>query len=234
MAIRSARERPRLPHKRPRDHSPHFVRPTQNIPRRLAHLVQLEQRDHFLVRRDLKHAVRRRVHNRRPGAHVFLAQLFDDFRARRRFVAERAPPDARLKRLHHLARKSFGKQRERLRQMNPRHLPMPRSRVLAGRRQRALPERPRRRSRRLQSRERPDIRQPQPAQIRQLQMPLPRDISQRVAALVAVSRRIRHFADARRCPIQSRSPVRKPIISPPARRAPLESAPPFDPQICRH
>ena len=44
--------------------------------------------------------------------------------------------------------------------------------------------------------ERLDIRQTQPAQIRQMQRTLARDIAQRVAALVAIGRRIRHLADA--------------------------------------
>ena len=141
VAIRRARERSRLAHERPRDHAPHFVRTAQNLARRLADLVQLEQRNHFLVRRDLKHAVGRGVDDRRAGPHVLLAQLLDDLGARRRLVAERAAARcASRTRSITSRRKSVREQRKRLLQMNAGHLPMPGGGVLAGRRQRAASE----------------------------------------------------------------------------------------------
>ena len=58
--------------------------------------VELVDRDDVLVRRDLEHAVGRRVDDRRAGAHVLRPERVDDRRAGRDDVAERLPADAPL------------------------------------------------------------------------------------------------------------------------------------------
>ncbi len=73
---------------------------------------------------------------------------------------------------------------------------MPRGGVLAGRGQRALAEAAHGLRGRLQARDRLDVREAQPAQVWKVQRPLLRDVAERVAALVAVGRRVRHLAYA--------------------------------------
>ena len=116
----------------PRDHASDFVRPAQNLARGLAHLVQLEQRNHFFMRGDLKDAVGRGVDDRRAGPHVLLAELLDDFGAGGGEIAERAAADAALEFVHDLAREAVREKRERLVEMDAGHLPMTRRRVFAG------------------------------------------------------------------------------------------------------
>jgi hypothetical protein len=160
----------------PRNHPPHLIRPPQDLARRIADLIQLPQRNHFFMRRHLKYAVRRCVNNRRSGAHVLRAQFLDDFGSRRGPVAQRAAPDAPLEFVHYRARESIRKERKGLVQMDAGHLPVPRSSVLAGRRQGAAPERSSGFRGRRQPLQRLDIAQAETAQIGQPQEPAPCNI----------------------------------------------------------
>ena len=82
------------------------MRAAQDVARGLADLVQLPERDHLFVRRDLKNAVGRGVDDRRAGAHVLLAKFLDDLGAGGGLVAERAASDAALEFVHDLRGKT--------------------------------------------------------------------------------------------------------------------------------
>ena len=179
--------------KRPRNHPPHPIRPVQQFPRDLAHAIQLRHRNHVFMCRNLKHAVARRVHNRKPSPHVFVAQFLQNLRSRGRLVPQRPPPNLVLKFRDQRLRKSAGIHRKRLVQPDPRHLPVPRRRVLPWRTRRALAIRPQSLRGRRQIFQRFDIREAQPHQIRNLQRPRPRNMPQRVSPHVAVFRRIGQF-----------------------------------------
>ncbi len=62
-----------------RDHSANAIRPIEQLSRNLANPVQLGNRDHFFVRGNLEDAVARRVDDRKTGADVLFAKLFDNF-----------------------------------------------------------------------------------------------------------------------------------------------------------
>jgi hypothetical protein len=129
------------------------------------------------VRGHLEDAIGRGVDDRRPRAHVLRAQFLDDFGSRGGLVAQRAARDAALEFVHDLARETVRIKRERLLQMDARHLPMARGGVLAGRRQRAAPERSGGLGGGRQSFERLDVAESQPAQVRQAQRAAARDVA---------------------------------------------------------
>ena len=148
------------------------------------------------MRGHLEDAIGGRVHDRLAGADVFLAQLLDDLGAGRRAIRQRAAPDAALELLHDLWWESVRIERKRLGEMDARHFPMPGGSVLARRCERTaavcggwmrgwfdIPKRL-------------NIAQSQLRQVRQAQRAFTGDVAQRVAAHVAVCRRVRHRADA--------------------------------------
>src|SRR5579883_2260568 len=71
-----------------------------------AHVVEFFQRDHLLMSRELKDAIRRSVEDRASAAHVLLAQLLNNFRARGRLIAQNFAPNGAFKWLDHLRRKT--------------------------------------------------------------------------------------------------------------------------------
>ena len=138
VAVGGARETAGRAGERARDHAAHFVRSAQNLARRLAHLVEFPERDHFLVRGDLEDAVGRGVDDGRAGAHVLDAEFLDDLGAGGGLVAQRTAADAAFEFAHHVRREAVRIERERLGEMNADHFPMAGGGVLAGRRQGAL------------------------------------------------------------------------------------------------
>src|SRR5580704_14308036 len=180
---------------RPRDHATHAIRSIQKFSRDLAHLVKFRHRNYVLVRRNLKDAVARRVYDRKTGPHMLLVELFDYFRAGRRLVPYRAPPDLLFKFRDQLRRKSVRINRKRLSEKDPSHFPVAGGGVFSRRVSGRFAETSRRFLRRVEMREPPDIRKPEPHQIRQLQWPRARDVAERVASHVAVVRSVRQFAD---------------------------------------
>ncbi len=93
LAIRGSNKFAGLTFKRPRNHPPYFMRAAQEVSRDLAHAIQLVQRNHTLVRRNLKNAIGRRVYNGAPGAQMLFPQLFDDLRPGCRLIAESLTSD---------------------------------------------------------------------------------------------------------------------------------------------
>ena len=149
------------------------------------------------MRRDLKHAVRRRIDNGTPGADVLLPELLDDGGSRRGSVPENRPSDLLLERLDDLRGKSAGIGRERLRERTAHELPVPRRRVLA---RRDLRETPPRRSGAFGRRD-PldgnDIPEPELPERREVQSAArARGMRERVRTLVAVARRVGEGANA--------------------------------------
>ena len=63
---------------RPCDHAAEVVLSDQLATRSLTPLVQLLDRHHIFVCRDLKDAVRRRVDDRFPGPHMLVAELLEN------------------------------------------------------------------------------------------------------------------------------------------------------------
>ncbi len=196
VAVGRARERARLPDKRTRDHAAHFVRAAQNITRDFADLVKLPERNHFFVRGDLEDAVGRGVDDRRAGAHVFFAQFLDDFGSGRGVIAERAAADVAFELVHDLGRKTVRVERKRFRQMNADHLPVAGGGVFPGGRQRTFSKSRRGPVHGPHMRERLQIPQSKLGEIRQVQSAGASDIAQRVAARIAISSGVRHFAGA--------------------------------------
>ena len=105
-------------------------------------------------------------------------------------------PMRRLELLHDLGRKAVRIERKRLCQMNAHHLPMSGGGVFARRRQRASSESRGGPVDGPDVRQRLQIAQAELREIRQVQLAGASDIAQRVAARVAIRRRIRHLADA--------------------------------------
>ena len=81
---------------RPRDDAADAEPIADELEGDLAAAIQLRDRHDVFVRGNLKHAVGRRVDDRRAGAHVLRAELVDDRRAGRRLVARTPPADAAL------------------------------------------------------------------------------------------------------------------------------------------
>ena len=205
--MRRALVRPGNSRKRPRDHPAHHMLAHEQLPRDLARPVQLGKGDRVLVRGDLEDRVRRSVYDPLPGALVLLAQLGDDGGPGRRPVSDHAAPGATRELVEQLLRKAVRIGAKRPVEDDPADLPVPRGRVLTlglgerhpvrggrttnpGRhtnpaRKRGVPGAGRKPG------DRPAPAQAQPLQIREPEAPdRTRDIPERVAARVAVGRRI--------------------------------------------
>src|SRR5205823_165084 len=116
--------------------------------------------------------------------------------AGRRFIAERAAPDALFEPVHHLRRKTVRVDGEGPVQVNTRHLPMSGGCVLAGRGQRAAAVGAAGHSGGRDAGERFDIAESELREVGQLKAAYARDVAQGVAARVAVLRSIRHLTDS--------------------------------------
>src|SRR5690242_14104684 len=116
------------------------MRTAQDGSRRFANLVELPERDDFLVRGDLEDAVGGSVDDGRAGAHVLGSQFFDDLGAGRGFIAQRAPADPVLEVVHNFRRETARVEWKRFFQMDAGHLPVTGGGVFAGRGQRATAE----------------------------------------------------------------------------------------------
>jgi len=154
--------------------------------------MELRNRHDRLVRRDLKHAVGRRVHDQRAGPHVFGPELVDDPRAGRRSVPQHAASGPARKHRDDVAGKSVRERRERAIEDDAHHLPMPGDRVLARRRFRHAADRGwgDRGMMRDRCANRRDAIEPEAAQRRQPQRDPLRDVADSIAAAIAVRRRI--------------------------------------------
>ena len=108
--------------------------PTDQFERDVVDAVLLFDGNDVLVRGDLKHAVGRGVDDRLARAHVFGAEVVDDFRARRGVIAKRAAADALLERVDQLLREPVREHGKRAIEHDAHHLPVSRDRVLPLRR----------------------------------------------------------------------------------------------------
>ena len=196
MSPRSSCEVSRGSCKRPRDHAPHAVRPIQNFACDFAHAIKFSDRNHFLMRGNLKDAVARRVHNRFSRAHMFFTKLLDNFRSRCRLVADRFSTDSFLKRFHHISRESMFVHREGLIEPDSRHLPMASGCVFSRRVRRPFAVRTVWFRRGRQMRERLNVCQSQLHQIWNRQRARFRNVAQRVSPDVPVVGGIRQLANS--------------------------------------
>src|SRR5512144_1420305 len=60
--------------------SPDAILAIEEFSRNRAYAIQLFERNHVLMRRNLENRIGRSVHNRFPGAQVLLTQFLDDLR----------------------------------------------------------------------------------------------------------------------------------------------------------
>jgi hypothetical protein len=133
LAVVGSFERARLPDERPRDDAADPVGVAQP-PRRGADRVQLGNRDHVLVRGDLEDRIRRRVQDHVARVDVLGPELLDDLGATCRNVPEHSPPGRARERLDQFEWEAGVREgRERLRQHDAHHLPVPGRGVLAAR-----------------------------------------------------------------------------------------------------
>jgi len=114
---------------RPRDHPAHRVLAAEDPTGGATGVVQLLERHHTLVGRDLKDAVGRRVDDPAPGALVLGAEPLDDLRARRGHVAEHPAAGRARELVQDLVREPVGVGRERPLGDDAHHLPVPGGRV---------------------------------------------------------------------------------------------------------
>ena len=225
VAVRRPREMAGRADERPRDHAADAEPLADEPVGDLAVAIQLRDRHDVFVRGNLKHAVGRRVDDQRAGAHVLGAELVDDRGARRRLVAEHAAAGQARELRDDLRREAVGKRRERAVEHDAHHLPVPGDRVLPRRRLGHAAVRTERRTGRNRGdrRDRGDLFQedlcafsaffalsavssgpsictrrsrPRLRSVGIFSGTRLRDVADRVAALIAVRRRVRQLADA--------------------------------------
>src|SRR5436190_9684962 len=180
--------------KRPGDDATHVVLAAHHLARDRADAPQLLDRNHFFVRRDLKHGVGGRVDDRRAGAHVLLAELVEDHRSRRGLVSQRLASDASFVFGDDLARKALRIRSKRILHDQSHHFPMPRGRVFPRTHLGHTPERAARRlvAGRLWQR----VQEAEAREVRQLGALQLQHMSERVGTFVAEFGRVRKLADA--------------------------------------
>ena len=148
------------------------------------------------MRRNLKYAVGRGIHNRISGSHMLIAQLLDDLCAAGCPVSQGFPADGRFKLRHQLFGKAVWKRGKRPIQHQARHFPVPAGGVLAVKLFRGLPVaaqglvHPAGQAAALY------VGKAQFAKVCQFHAGLFHHMSQRMAALVAKARGVRQSADA--------------------------------------
>jgi hypothetical protein len=106
------------------------VIPAQNFAGDLAHAVQLLERDHVLMSRNLENAIGGGVDDRLAGRHVLRAEFVEDGGAGGGLVREGLAPDAPLPFAEDLRRKAVREGGERLVGDYPGHLPVPSDGIL--------------------------------------------------------------------------------------------------------
>src|SRR5438132_9559126 len=109
--------------KRPRDDAPDAESASDELECNSTLSIQLVDGYDGFVRRDLKHAVRRRVDDRRAGPHVLRPKRIDDHRSGRRDVALRCPPNPSLELANDLLWESVGKSWKWLIEHDAHHFP---------------------------------------------------------------------------------------------------------------
>src|SRR5258708_14380299 len=97
-----------------------------------AHAVELGDGNYTFVRGNLKNTVAGGVDDGLAGADVFFAELFQDFGAGSRFVAERFTADLFFEWLDNLRRETGMVNGQGLIEPDPGHFPLPRVGVFAG------------------------------------------------------------------------------------------------------
>ena len=115
----------------PRDHPAYRFLPDQHLARDAAGAVQLIERHCSFVRRHLEHRIRRRIHDPFAATLMLDAELGDDRRTRRRFVAEPPASCAFCELVQQWNGKSLGIRAKRLLQEHAADLPMPGGAVLS-------------------------------------------------------------------------------------------------------
>src|SRR5436309_11524729 len=113
------------------DNATHGVIAGEHVPGKLADMVELIERDDILVSGDLEDAIRRGVEDGATGAHVLIAQFFDDFGAGRWLVAQHFAPDELLKLRYNVGREAMRVGRKRFAQHDAGHFPVAGGTVLA-------------------------------------------------------------------------------------------------------
>ena len=133
-AVASADEMALGPDERPGDDAPYFIRADADFAaRNVADAVQFFQGDDVVVGGNLEDAVCRRVDDGQARAEMFRPQAFDDFRARRDFIADVAVARLFRKGFQQVRREGIGEGREGIFHGVAHEFPMAAGRILAGR-----------------------------------------------------------------------------------------------------
>ncbi len=127
---------------------------------------------------------------------MFLAEFLDDLRAGSGLVADGLAANGAFELIHQIAREAVLVNGKGLRQPDPGHFPVTGGGVLAGRVRRAFAVAARRTRRRREMGQRRYVRQSEAHKARQRQRTQFSDVSERVAADVAVFAGVRQRADA--------------------------------------
>ena len=131
MPVRRALVVPRLADKGASDHTADGVLAGEDLAGDAAGVVELVERDRLLVRSDLEHRIRRRVHDPLARLLVLLPQLLDDLRPRRGPVAQHAAAGPVHEGIDHLEREAVRVRGQRLGGDDAHHLPVSERRVLS-------------------------------------------------------------------------------------------------------
>ena len=131
---------PRRPGEGPGDDAANTVRAIEQLPSDLAHTIQLGDRDHILVRGDLKYAVAGGINDGIAGASVLVAEFLENLSSGCRFIAKSSAANLTLEFCNYIWRKTVGINGESLVEPDSGHFPVACRRVLSGRARCALAE----------------------------------------------------------------------------------------------
>ena len=163
-------------------------------------MIELGHGDNLFVRRDLKHAVGRRVNDQRTRPHVLGPELVDNLRARGGFVAQNPTAGAARKLPDDVGGKAVRKDGKRAVEYDAHQLPVPGHGILAGRDFSHAADGTRNRIargwRRLWCAQRHHAIQTERTQRRHVQRNAAGDMTNRVAPFVAVCTSVGQLADA--------------------------------------
>src|SRR5438105_2121189 len=173
------------------------MRRLEQAPRQFARTIQLSERNHMLVRRNLKHRIGRRVNDPPAGADVLVAKTLNDVRSTTYDVANHAASCVAREIVDHLLRETIWKSRKRLLEMNPGDLPVTGRTVFTGRRRTHPSPRTRGISAPRYARQRFDVAEPQALELGERETAArARQIPESVATGVAVPNGVGGFTNA--------------------------------------
>ena len=113
-----------LPYKGAGDHPANTVPALQDLPGCAAICVQLLRRNHILMGGDLKHRIRRGIHDQVSGTDMLIAVLLNNRCPGPGGICQHAPAGCLTERLQHFLRETIGIGRQRIRRNQTGDLPV--------------------------------------------------------------------------------------------------------------